>query len=124
MGERSNSGPGDEGGGEAILAVTSAETPVLSLGDAMVGVVGEDMLLEARKGARGDRLRGGATRTVKGGWLVTCVVTRGAVAEVRWSYTEISRWGMKGAVIRELKIRADHLQSGYFQSGYYWSVRP
>ena len=56
MGERSNSGPGVQGGGEAMLAVTSAETPVLSLGDAMVGVVGEDMLLEARKeGARGDK---------------------------------------------------------------------
>ena len=83
MGKRSNGGPGAEGGGEATLAVTSGESPVRSLEDAMVGVVGEDMLLEDRKGARGDKSRGGATRTVKGGWLATCVVTRGAVAEVR-----------------------------------------
>ena len=83
MGERSKSGPGAEGGGEAILVVTVAEVPVLGLGDAMVDVVGEDMLLEARKGARGEKSRGGTTRTVKGGWLATCVVTRGVVAEVR-----------------------------------------
>ena len=83
MCERSKSRPGAEGGGEAILVVTVAEAPVLGLGDAMVDVVGEDMLLEARKGARGEISRGGATRTVKGGWLATCVVTRGAVADVR-----------------------------------------
>ena len=84
MGERSRSGPGAREGGEAILVVTLAEAPVLGLEDAVVGVVGEDMLRETRKqGARGEKSRGGATRTVKGGWLATRVVTRGAVAEVR-----------------------------------------
>ena len=38
MGERSKSGPGAEGGGEAILAVTVGEAPVLVFRDAMVDV--------------------------------------------------------------------------------------
>ena len=83
MGERSKSGPGAEGGGQAILVVTLSEAPVLGLRDAVVDVVGEDMLREARKGARDEKSRGGAARTVKGGWLATRVVTRGAVAEIR-----------------------------------------
>ena len=41
------------------------------------------MLREAREGAKGEKSQGGATRTMKGGWLATRVVTRGAVAEIR-----------------------------------------
>ena len=83
MGERSRSGPGGEGGGEAVLVMTlGAEVPELGLGDE-VGEVGEDMLREARNGARDEKSRGGYTRSVKGGWLATRVVTRGAVAEIR-----------------------------------------
>ena len=69
MGERSRSGPGVEGGGEAVLVVALAEVPVLVLGDAVVDVVVEDMLWEARKGARGETSRGGpeAGRGLKGG---------------------------------------------------------
>ena len=63
--------------------MTLAEVPVLGLGDAVVDVVGEHMLREARKGARGGKSRGGATRTVKLWWLATRVVTRGEVAEIR-----------------------------------------
>ena len=44
MGQRSRSGPGAEGGGEAVLVVASAEVLVLVLGDAVVDVVVEDML--------------------------------------------------------------------------------
>ena len=83
MGERSKSGPGAEEGDEAILAVTLGEAPVLVLGDAMVDVGDEDMLWGARKGARDEKSRVGGTRSVKGVWLATCAVTRGAVAEVR-----------------------------------------
>ena len=39
MGDRSKSGPGAEGGGEAILVVTLEEAPVLGLGDTVVDVV-------------------------------------------------------------------------------------
>ena len=74
MGERSKSGPGAEGGGKAI---------VVGLGDGVAEVPGEDMLQEACNGARGEKSRGGCTRSVKGGWLATSVVTRGAVAEIR-----------------------------------------
>ena len=64
IGERSRSGPGAEGGCEAILVVDE---------------VLEDMLWEARREARGEKARGGATRMVKGGWSATHV---GAGAEV------------------------------------------
>ena len=73
--ERSKSGPGAEGGGEVVLMVT--------LGDDVAEVLGEDMLREARNGARGEKSRGGGTRSVKGGLLATSVVTRGAVVEIR-----------------------------------------
>ena len=83
VGEKSRSGRGAEGVGEADL-VRGAGSAVeeLVLGKAVADVVVEDMLREARKGARGEKARGGATRTVKGGWSATRVVTRGAVAEV------------------------------------------
>ena len=81
IGEKSRSGPEAEGGGESVLAVASAAVPVL--GDAVVDEVVEVMSLwEARQGARGEQARGGATRTVKGGWSATRVVARGAGAEV------------------------------------------
>ena len=75
MGERSKSGPGDEGRGEAVRVVI--------LGDEVAEVLGEDMLREARNGARGEKSQGGSTRSVKGGLFATSVVTRGAVVEIR-----------------------------------------
>ena len=83
MGERSKSGPGAERGSEAVLEVTLAEVSVLGLGDAVVNVVEEVMLRGARKGARGEESRVGATRTVAGEWLATRVVIREVVAEIR-----------------------------------------
>ena len=84
VGERSRSGRGAEGAGEVVLVrVSGPEVVVLVLGNAVADVVGEDMLREARKGARGEKSRGRRTRSVKGGWLATSVVTRGAVAEIR-----------------------------------------
>ena len=82
MDERFRSGPGAEGRGEAVPVVAWADVPVVVLGDAVVDEVVEDMLWEARRGARSEKARGGATRTVKGGWSATRVVTRGAGAEV------------------------------------------
>ena len=82
IGERSRSGPGAEGGGEAVLVVAWADVPVVVLGDAVVDEVVEDILLEARRGARGEKAPGRATRMVKGGWSATRVVPRGAGAEV------------------------------------------
>ena len=81
-GERSRGGREAEGDGEAILvSVLGAE------------VVEEDMLREARNGARGEKSRGGYIGSVKGGWLATSVVTRGAVAGIRYSYMGACRWG-------------------------------
>ena len=55
-----------------------AAVVVLVLGEAVADGVVEDMALrEARRGVRGENSRGGATRTVKGGWSATRVVTRG-----------------------------------------------
>ena len=75
IGERSKSGPGAEEDVEAVLVVI--------LGDGVAEVLEEDMLRGAHNGARGEKLRGGHTRSEKGGWLATSVVTRGAVAETR-----------------------------------------
>ena len=75
IGERSRSGRGAEGGGEAVR--------VSVLGDVVAEVVEEDMLREARNGASGENSRGGRRRSVKGGRLATSIVTRGAVAEIR-----------------------------------------
>ena len=84
IGVRSKSGPGAEGGGEAVLVVIlGAEVLVVGLGDGVVEVLEEDMLREARNGAGGEKSRGGYTRSVKGGWLATSVATRGAVAGIR-----------------------------------------
>ena len=82
IGERSGSGPGAKGGGGAILVVSWAEVPVGAVGEAEVDEVLEDMLWEARMEAKGEKARGGSTRTVKGGRSATRVVTRGAVAHV------------------------------------------
>ena len=83
-GERFRSGPRVEGGDEAVLVVIlGAEVPVPGWGDEVAEMVEEDMLREARKGARGEKSRGGYTRLVKGGWLATSIVTREAVAEIR-----------------------------------------
>ena len=101
IGERSRSGPGAEGGGEAILVVAWAEVPVVGFGEAVVDEVIENMLWEARREARGEKARGGATRTVKGGWSATRV---GAGAEVL-QYTEVSRWGVEYRT-QEFEIRA------------------
>ena len=55
-GERSRGGRGAKGDGKAVLLfVLGAE------------VVGEDMLREARNGARGEKSRGGYMGSVKGG---------------------------------------------------------
>ena len=87
-GEVSRGGREAEGDGEAaLLSVVEAE------------VVGEDMLREARKGAKGAKSRGGYMRpAVKGGWLAASVVTRGVVAGIRCSCTGACRWGVKGGV--------------------------
>ena len=83
IGERSRSGRGAEGGGEAVLVrVSGAGVLVLVLRDEVADEVQEDMLREARHGARGEKSQGGHTRSVKGGWLATSVVTRGSVAEI------------------------------------------
>ena len=59
------------------------------------------MLREARKGARGEKARGGYMGSVvKGGWLAASVVTRGVVAGIRYSYTGACRWGVKGSFER------------------------
>ena len=56
LGERSKSGPGTEGGGEAALVVIwGAEVVVVGLGDDVAGVLEENMLREARNGARGEQ---------------------------------------------------------------------
>ena len=50
MGERSKSGPGAEGGGEAVLVVTfGAEVLALGLGDEVAEVLEEDMAYSSRK---------------------------------------------------------------------------
>ena len=67
MGRRSRSRPGAEAGGEAILAVAGAEVPVVVLGEVAVDEFLDDMLWEARRVVRGEKARGGAIRTVKGG---------------------------------------------------------
>ena len=82
IGEKSRSGPEVEGGGNPVLVLAWAAVPVICLGDGAVDDVVDMALQEARKAARGVKTWGGATRTVKGGWLATCVVTRGAGAEL------------------------------------------
>ena len=71
-GERSRGGRVAEGNDEAVL--------LFFLGSEEVE---EDMPRETRNGARGEKSPGGHTRSVKGGWLATSVVTRGVVAEIR-----------------------------------------
>ena len=69
-------------------------------------VVGEDMLREARKEARGEKSRGGHMEpAVNEDWLALSVlVTRGVVAGIRYSYnlpeTGACRWGVKGRLKR------------------------
>ena len=83
--EVSRDGREAEGDGEAVLL------------DVLEGeVVGEDVLREARKGARGEKSRGGYMElAVKGDWLAASVVTRGVVAGIRYPYTGACRWGVK-----------------------------
>ena len=76
-----------EGGGEKSRrgrgAERASEAAKLILKGAVAEVVMDGMvLLEARRGARGVKTRGGVTRTVKEGWLATCMVARGAGAEL------------------------------------------
>ena len=53
IGERSRSGPGAEGGGEAVFVMALADVPVFVLGDAVVDAVVEDMLrLPREQGGR------------------------------------------------------------------------
>ena len=81
-GEVSRGGREAERDGEAVLLrVLEGE------------MVGEDMLREARKGARGGKPRAGHMGpVVKGGWLAASVlVTRGVVAGIRYSYTGACR---------------------------------
>ena len=87
-GEVSRGGCKAEGDGKAVLlSVLEGE------------VVGEDMLRASRKGARGEKSRGGHMGpVVKGGWLAASVGTRGVVAGIRYSYTGTCRWGVKGGV--------------------------
>ena len=74
VGERSRGGRVAKGDGKAVLE--------LVLGAEVAEVVKEDMLREARNGARGEKSRGGHMRSVKGGWLATSVVTRGVVENI------------------------------------------
>ena len=74
---------------EPVLALRSGEgvwageAVVFFWGGEVAEVVVECMvLLEARRGARGEKARRGAVRTVKGRWSATCVVTQGAGAEL------------------------------------------
>ena len=74
VGEKSKGRRGAEWAGEAV---------VFFWGEAVAEVVVEGMvLLEARRGARGEKARRGAVRMVKGRWSATCVVTQGAGAEL------------------------------------------
>ena len=86
--EVSRGGREAEGDGEAVL-----------LGVSEGEVVGEDVLREARKGARGEKSRGGYMEpAVRGDWLAASVVTRGVVAGIRYSYTGACLWGVKGVL--------------------------
>ena len=74
VGETSNRGREAVWAGEAVVFFWEEE---------VAEVVVEGMvLLEARRGARGEKARRGAIRTVKGRWSATCVVTQGAGAEI------------------------------------------
>ena len=76
-----------EGVGEKSIrgrgAVWAGEAIVVFWGEEVAEVVVEGMmLLEARRGARGEKARRGAVRKVKGRWSAICVVTQGAGAEL------------------------------------------
>ena len=81
MGEKSKSGPDVEGGGDPVLVLIWAAVPKVGLVEGAVDGVVDMVLREARKAARGVKTRG-VTRTVKGGWLATCMVAREAGAEL------------------------------------------
>ena len=82
LARRSGEGVGekdDRGSG----AVWAGEAAVVFWGEEAAEVVVAGMvLLEARRGARGVKTRGGITRTVKGGWSATCMVARRAGTEL------------------------------------------
>ena len=73
-----------EGVGEKSIrrggAVWAEEAVVVFWGEEVAEVEGM-MLLEARRGARGEKARLGAVRTVKGRWPAICVVKQGAGVE-------------------------------------------
>ena len=99
-----------EGTGEVSRGGREAEEDGVAVLLSVLGaeVVEEDMLREARKGARSEKSRGVYIGpAVKGGCLAASVVTRGVVAGIRYSYTGACRWGVKGSVERcVLGIRA------------------
>ena len=72
VGEKSISGRGAVRAGEAVVVFGGEE----------VAEVEGMMVLEARGGARGEKARRGAVRTVNGRWSAICVVTQGA--GVKW----------------------------------------
>ena len=82
MGEKSKSGPDVEGGGNPVLVLMWAAVPEVGLVEGAVDDALDMVLRDARKAARGVKTRGGVTRTVKGGWLATCMVVRAAGAEL------------------------------------------
>ena len=71
VGEKSVSGRGAVRAGEAVVV----------FGEEEVAEVEGMMVLEARRGARGEKARIGAVRTVQGRWSAICVVTQAAGVE-------------------------------------------
>ena len=82
MGEKSKSGPDFGGGGGPVLVLMWAAVPKVGLVEEAVDDALDMVLREARKAARGVKTRGGITRTVKGGWIATCMVARRAATEL------------------------------------------
>ena len=117
-GEVSRGGREAEGDGRA--ATVSVGVGAVLVGVLTVEVVREDMLREARKGARGQKWRGGYRGpAVNGGWLaVSVLVTRYVVAGIRYSYnlpeTGAFRWGVKG--------RLERHSSGYWAGTFFCCI--
>ena len=79
---------GREADGDGRVAMVSVGVGAVLLGVLTVEVIQEDMLREARKGARGEKSRGGHMRpAVNGGCsAMSILVKRGVVAAIRYSY--------------------------------------
>ena len=92
---------GREAEGDSRAATVSVGVGASLLGVLTAEVVREDMLREARKGARGEKSRvGHMGSAVNGGWLaVSVLVTRDVFAALRYSYNLVGtgafRWGVK-----------------------------